>query len=457
MGGSVRSITLENALAYAYEKGITIVCASGNDGSENTVSYPAAYDAYCIAVGATRYDETIAYYSNHGASLDLVAPGGDLNVDQNEDGYADGILQQTFGENPTDWGYWFYQGTSMAAPHVSGVVALLIAYNVAISPDEIREVLQSTAEDKGAPGWDPVYGWGIVDALAALNFAYVPNDPPVADANGPYTGEEDSGLIFDGSGSIDPNGDPLTYMWNFGDGSTGAGVRPTHAYTAGGEYPVTLVVNDGTINSTPSITTAIIAEVNDPPVADAGLDQIASLNKAVTFNGSGSYDIDDGIVAYDWNFGDQTTGFGVTATHTYSVPGVYTITLTVTDNGGLNDTDTAIATITEELAFVMEAGIDMDLLIRRIGRNTFIKAIARVTIVDGEGSFIGGATVSGTWSDATSETDSRITDSKGSVLIRSNWVKNVTAGTTFTFTVDDVVKSGWTYISGNISESIAVP
>ena len=56
------------------------------------MGYPAAYDAYCIAVGATRYDEAVAYYSNGGPSLDLTAPGGDLNVDQNGDDYGDGVL-----------------------------------------------------------------------------------------------------------------------------------------------------------------------------------------------------------------------------------------------------------------------------------------------------------------------------------------------------------------------------
>ncbi len=168
LGGSTGSITLEAAVAYAYEAGVTIVCSSGNNSSAPDVLYPAAYNDYCIAVGATRYDEAVAYYSTGGPSLDMTAPGGDVTIDLNEDGYGDGVLQQTFGNNPTDWGYWFYQGTSMAAPHVSGVAALLIANGAATTPDEVREVLQSTAEDKEAAGWDPAYGWGIVDAYAAL-------------------------------------------------------------------------------------------------------------------------------------------------------------------------------------------------------------------------------------------------------------------------------------------------
>ncbi len=119
LGGSSDSQTLKDAVAYAYGKGVTVVAAAGNNNSR-TLSYPAAYDAYVIAVGATQYDETKAPYSNYGPSLDLVAPGGNNNLDQNKDGYADGVLQQTFQikGRTISWGYYFFQGTSMAAPHV---------------------------------------------------------------------------------------------------------------------------------------------------------------------------------------------------------------------------------------------------------------------------------------------------------------------------------------------------
>jgi len=177
LGGPYDSATLRDAVAYAYGKGVTIVCAAGNEYEEgNPTMYPAAYDDFCIAVGATRYDQTRAYYSTTGSYLDLTAPGGDLNVDQNGDGYYDGILQQTFGSSPRDWDYlWFYQGTSMAAPHVSGVAALLISTGVT-GPDAIREALEGTAEDLGIPGWDVEYGWGLVDAYAALNYYHIPGD-----------------------------------------------------------------------------------------------------------------------------------------------------------------------------------------------------------------------------------------------------------------------------------------
>jgi subtilisin family serine protease len=174
LGGPDPSSTLENAVAYAYNYGVTVFAASGNDG-EGSVSYPAAYDDYVIAVGATQYDESRAPYSNYGSSLDIVAPGGNVEVDQNGDSYADGVLQNTFGETPVDWSYWFYDGTSMATPHASGVAALLLSVDSSLSPDQIRDILQSTAEDLGATGRDNYYGYGLIDARAALESV----SPPV--------------------------------------------------------------------------------------------------------------------------------------------------------------------------------------------------------------------------------------------------------------------------------------
>jgi len=170
LGGTGDSITLRNAVAYAYEKGVTIVCSAGNEYlNGNPTGYPAAYDDYCIAVGATRYDQTRSYYSSTGSYVDLAAPGGDLTVDQNNDGYGDGVLQETFNLKPGNFAYYFYQGTSMAAPHVSGLAALLLSKGV-VDPDKIRLAMQSTARDQGPTGWDVEYGWGLIDAPAALQF-----------------------------------------------------------------------------------------------------------------------------------------------------------------------------------------------------------------------------------------------------------------------------------------------
>ena len=176
LGGSASDETLRGAVQYAYENGVTVIAACGND-NVNSCLYPAAYDDYVIAVGATQYDEKKAPYSNYGPSLDLVAPGGNNDLDQNNDGYADGVLQQTFSSSwqVCDFAYYFFQGTSMATPHVSGVAALLLAKGNATNPNDIRTALQETAEDKGDPDRDDTYGYGLVDAAAALAWTAGPD------------------------------------------------------------------------------------------------------------------------------------------------------------------------------------------------------------------------------------------------------------------------------------------
>ena len=323
---------VHDAVIYAYNKGVTIIAAAGND-RKNEVAYPAAYPE-SIAVGGTQYDEGLAPYSNKGTALDLTAPGGNLNLDQNNDGYGDGVLQQTFNPNtkdPTDFEYyWFFQGTSMATPHVAGVAALVIAAGVS-GPDNVRQALQSTAEDHGAAGWDKEYGWGIVDAYAALASIGPPNNPPTASANGPYSGTEDTAITFSGSGSSDPDGDPLTYAWDFGDSNTGSGVNPAHTYLSGGIFTVTLTVSDGRGGTDTATTTATVTEVNDKPVADPDGPYNGTVNEPITFDGSGSSDLDGDPLTYDWDFGYDNTGTGVSPTHTYGTAGTYTVTLMVND------------------------------------------------------------------------------------------------------------------------------
>ena len=164
---------------------MTIVAASGNNNGRRVI-YPARYNDYVIAVGAVRFDGTKSYYSNSGSSLDIMAPGGDLRVDQNSDGYGDGILQQTLKSGRQKFGYYFFQGTSMACAHISGAAALLTSKGIN-SPQKIREALEKTAEDKGISGWDKKYGWGIVDIFQALKY----NNESVSPEEEPEEPEEE--------------------------------------------------------------------------------------------------------------------------------------------------------------------------------------------------------------------------------------------------------------------------
>jgi serine protease len=360
LGGGY-SESMETACSEADDAGIVVVAAAGNSGpGDDTVNYPAKHESV-IAVSATNDGDSLADFSSRGEEVELAAPGVSIYSTYRGGGYAT------------------MQGTSMACPHVAGTAALVI-YSGIGDNDAVRARLQSTAENLGATGKDDWYGYGLVDAGEAVLPAET-NTPPVANAGGPYTGTEDVAINFDGSGSYDLNDDSLTYAWNFGDGSTGTSVKPTHAYTAGGIYTVTLVVNDGKEDSESTTATADITEVNDPPVADAGSDQKVVVDEVVTFNGSGSYDLDGTITDYAWEFGDGTYGTGVTTTHTYKTAGEYSVELNVTDDGGSTDTDTAVVTVTEEPAYTMHiANIVMSPDSRTRGRNTFVWAVAKVTI-----------------------------------------------------------------------------
>ena len=165
LGGRMGTPSLEGACRYAYNKGVTIVCAAGNDRSER-VSYPAAYKE-CIAVSAIRDDDQLTFYTNKGPDIDIAAPGGDLNVDQNGDGYMDGVLQNSIKiRNPEQEDYLLFQGTSMASPHAAGVAALIVSrgYN---NPNVVKAIMQKTARKKNLD-LKKGYGAGIIDAEKAV-------------------------------------------------------------------------------------------------------------------------------------------------------------------------------------------------------------------------------------------------------------------------------------------------
>ncbi|MGE0075936.1 MAG: S8 family peptidase [Sphaerochaetaceae bacterium] len=164
LAGGAFNQTAYDAIRYAYEvKGVAIFASSGNSDAA-TVDYPAAYGEYVIAVGATDRNKARAYYSNYGSMLDIVAPGGDISIDP-----SGGILQQTvLGGDPSTENFYYYQGTSMAAPHASALGALLLSRNPLLSPAEILTAIATTAEDLGTAGKDEYYGYGLISPVAAL-------------------------------------------------------------------------------------------------------------------------------------------------------------------------------------------------------------------------------------------------------------------------------------------------
>lgn len=151
LGAEYDDPSLHEAVRYAYDKGVTLVCAAGNEGDNdpNTieVNYPGFYDE-TISVAAIDYDKIHADFSNQNDRLDVCAPG--VNV------------VSTFpGER-----YVELSGTSMATPAVTGCVALIYSFylqefkRIPI-PEEVRGVLALFSQDLGLPGKDREYGWGL--------------------------------------------------------------------------------------------------------------------------------------------------------------------------------------------------------------------------------------------------------------------------------------------------------
>ncbi len=169
--------------------------------------------------------------------------------------------------------------------------------------------------------------------------------PPVAVAGGPYSGTAGTAISFSGAASNDPRNEPLTYAWAFGDGSTGAGVAPTHTYAAAGTFMVTLKVTNTDTLSSVATATATVAPAPQAPVASAGGPYTGTAGTAVAFSGSSSTDPKGEALTYSWTFGDGSTGSGVAPTHIYTAAGSYSVTLKVTNTDTLSATATATATI----------------------------------------------------------------------------------------------------------------
>ncbi len=185
LGGTAPSTSLQRAaIERAQSAGIVVVASSGNGGQDligdSELYYPAALPGV-IAVGATDSKGVRASYSNYGTSpedpernLDLVAPGGD-----DDDPLGRWIAQNTFTDfclrkvppqpvDPAAFATCGISGTSQAAPHVSAVAALILSLQPDLRDDQVRELLQCSARDLGAPGFDLEYGYGMVQAFDAI-------------------------------------------------------------------------------------------------------------------------------------------------------------------------------------------------------------------------------------------------------------------------------------------------
>lgn len=241
---------------------------------------------------------------------------------------------------------------------------------------------------------------------------------------------------FSGSGSFDPDGTIVYYLWNFGDGVQAAGINASHAYAAPGTYLVSLTVADDGGAFAEDFMFVTVKDTSLPenkvPLAAAGPDATVIVGEPVKLSAASSLDIDGTLIAYLWDFGDGTGGSGVEVTKTYAAPGIYPVSLTVADNLHAISFDTAMITVLPSeqppapvnVAPVAEAGPELTattgqaIALSSSGSTDVDGTIASYTWSFGDGTTGAGAQVSKTYAAAGTYTVTlTVTDNAGAVAI----------------------------------------
>ncbi|MES2155916.1 MAG: PKD domain-containing protein [bacterium] len=264
IGGPSSDSTTLNAVNYAWNHGVTLVAAAGNDGAANSVEYPGAYPNV-IAVSALDSNKVLASYSSYGPQVSIAGPGTNVLSTYNDGGYST------------------LSGTSMATPHVAGALALALSCAPSTTNAALRTALQNTAEDLGPAGKDNQYGYGLARAdLLVANLCTgggATNHAPTASFS--YSTAA-LAVSVDGTGSTDSDGDALTYAWTFGDGAAATGATASHTYASAGSYSVTLTVSDGKGGTNAVSQSVTVTASGDPdpatPNMQSGVAQSYSLS-----------------------------------------------------------------------------------------------------------------------------------------------------------------------------------
>lgn len=359
---------LNVASLRAHDAGIVVVFAAGNDGQDSgNVFNRYAYPDWVVSVGGGTKLGGLGSFSSRGSEehhADLVAPGEFIVSTMAKTGVV-GIPNQT----PLDLTYPlephvlapehipYYTvkvGTSMAAPHVAGIAALMLEANPALTPDQVRQLLIDTATPM--PGCAPIdCGAGYVNALAAVRAALavgapVPQPPVAAVTATPTTGAAPLLVTFDASASTDADGQVVAYRWDLhGDGITVETTSPTvtHSYDPGVHTVTVVAVDDDGLASVPATVTV---RASDPPTAAAEVPNHARSGQTVVFDASTSFDPDGQIASYTFEFGDGTvvTTSSDRVPHTFTTAGPVRLAwrVVVTDDAGLQDAVTGTIKVT---------------------------------------------------------------------------------------------------------------
>lgn len=435
---------LQDAVRYAHGKGVLLVAASGNAGAASPM-YPAAYPEV-IAVGATKLDRQLASYSNRGN--ELCAPGGtSTGEDLDGDSSPDMILQNTFNPNTRDvcvFGDWFFAGTSMAAPHVSAVAALVKSEKPELTAAEVWQVLSDTADGSVTPAC----GHGLIDATEALEAVASGDRPPSVAIVAPAQG----GAVFGdvtvriaASDADTPQG-ALDVEWS----RDGVGWADVPFSSGSGQYEVSWDTRaepeDGQVTlrarakdsagQTSEATTVTVTVNNDNLPPAARFSYVCTAN-VCDFDASLSSDPDGSVSSYAWDFGDSQAGSGALVRHTFAAVGTYTVKLTVSDDLGLAGSASENVTIQSVNATIHVS--DLDRSSRRLGFG-FWEARVTIRVADQVGKQVPSATASGLFSDGPSPFQCQTGASGSCTVVGYQWMLSC-----LTFTVTNVAHAALKY------------
>ncbi|MBI2175657.1 MAG: S8 family serine peptidase [Parcubacteria group bacterium] len=299
--------TVRQAFDNAEAKGVVIVAAAGNSGTVggkgNNVIYPAKYDSV-VAVAATDSNNNRASFSSTGDTVEIAAPGVSVYSAWNDNTDYNGNATTCRDGNADDC-YKYGSGTSMASPHVAGVAALIIAAGVSdyngdgvVNNRDVRAILQGTATDLGASGRDPQFGYGLVNALLAVQTAGIDvNIAPTANAGSDQTvvdadanGSEN--VVLNGSGSFDSDGSIVSYEWYEGTTLLATGVSPTVAFALGG-HTVTLIVTDNEgAAASDAVQVNVVAESSGINLSAVGYKVKGLMKAGLSWSGATSVNVD---------------------------------------------------------------------------------------------------------------------------------------------------------------------
>lgn len=274
----------QDAFDLAEAAGTSVVVAAGNDDADASYFTPASC-AGVVAVGATTFGGERAPYSNYGARIDVMAPGGNLDEDADGDGFPDGVLSTVFDPAGGGNSYAYFQGTSMAAPHVAGLVALMKSVQPALTPAEVRDVLRGTAVPLTGAACPEGCGAGLVDAAAALASLGTPVAPSFTLSLSPATVSLAPGgsaavtvLIsrsggFAGDVTFSVAGAPVGLSAGFAPPATG-GDRATLTLAASSELSGLYTLQVQGVGGGVSQTAALTVEVGEaePPAPEASVE-----------------------------------------------------------------------------------------------------------------------------------------------------------------------------------------